>query len=154
MLTKQDNEMITQVGPGTPMGMYMRQYWIPVCLSEEIDSDGPSRRVKLLGEDLVAFRITSRKVGLIQTNCPHRGAGLYFGRNEEEGLTCVYHGWKFGIDGQCLDMPNEPDSNRFHEKVMAKAPKGDAGGGNTPPTPPTPKEEPQPAPTQAWSGRR
>ena len=121
MLTKQDNEMITQVGPGTPMGMYMRQYWIPVCLSEELDSDGPSRRVKLLGEDLVAFRVTSGKVGLVQTNCPHRGAGLYFGRNEEEGLTCVYHGWKFGIDGQCLDMPNEPDSNRFHEKVMAKA---------------------------------
>jgi phthalate 4,5-dioxygenase oxygenase subunit len=121
MLTQEDNKIITQVGPGTPMGMYMREYWIPVCLSEELDSDGPSRRVKLLGEDLVAFRVTSGKVGLVQRNCPHRGAALYFGRNEEEGLTCVYHGWKFGVDGQCLDMPNEPDNNRFHEKVRAMA---------------------------------
>ena len=96
MLTREQNEILCRVGPGTPMGMLMRQYWIPALLSSEVPRpDGDPLRVRLLGEDLIAFRDTHGNVGLIQNNCPHRGASLFFGRNEEGGLRCVYHGWKF-----------------------------------------------------------
>src|SRR6266850_4529753 len=109
MLSKEDNERLTRVGDGTPMGNVFRRYWLPVLLSSELpEADGAPVRVRLLGENLIAFRVTSGRVGLIQNNCPHRGASLFFGRNEEEGLRCVYHGWKFDTRGACLDMPNEP----------------------------------------------
>lgn len=119
MLSREQNELITRVGPGTPMGTVLRSYWLPAVLSEEVEPDGPPLRVRLLGEDLIAFRDTSGKVGLMQHNCPHRGASLFFGRNEEGGLRCVYHGWKFATDGTCTDMPNEPPESDFRHKVRA-----------------------------------
>src|SRR5919197_3618882 len=109
MLSQQDNELVTRVGPGTPMGNLMRHFWMPAMLSSEMPtSDSDPVRVMLLGEQLIAFRDTSGQVGLIQNNCPHRGASLFFGRNEERGIRCVYHGWKFDVAGSCVDMPNEP----------------------------------------------
>jgi phthalate 4,5-dioxygenase len=122
MLSLQDNESLTRVGPGTPMGELMRQYWIPAVRADELPSpDGPPIRVRLLCEDLIAFRLTSGKVGLMQNACPHRGASLFFGRNEEEGLRCVYHGWKFDETGACVDMPSEPAESNFKSKVRARA---------------------------------
>lgn len=122
MLPLTDNELLTRVGPGTPMGRLLRQYWMPAALSSELaEPDGAPLRVRFLGEDLIAFRATSGRVGLLAEGCPHRGASLYLGRNEEEGLRCVYHGWKWGHDGRCLDMPNEPPGCRFEGKVRAVA---------------------------------
>jgi phthalate 4,5-dioxygenase oxygenase subunit len=122
MLSKEDTELLCRVGPGTPMGEQMRQYWIPAIRSDELQSpDCPPVRIKLLGEELIGFRMTSGAVGLIQNSCPHRGASLFFGRNEEEGLRCVYHGWKFDGAGNCVDMPSEPAESNFRTKVRAKA---------------------------------
>jgi len=107
MLKPEDNERLVRVGPGTPAGEMMRRYWQPALLSEELpEKDGPPVRVRLLCEDLVAFRDSNGKVGLVEAYCPHRRASLFFGRNEECGLRCVYHGWKFNVDGDCVDMPN------------------------------------------------
>ena len=93
MLSSQDNDLMCQVGPDTRMGELLRQYWIPALMPSELpQGDGPPRRLRLLGEDLIAFRVTSGDVGIIRNSCPHRGASLFFGRNEEEGLRCVYHG--------------------------------------------------------------
>src|SRR5216684_1160726 len=122
MLSREDNELLCRVGPGTPMGSLMRQYWIPAFTSAELPGpDCPPLRVRLLGENLIGFRVTSGKVGLIQNACPHRGASLFFGRNEEEGLRCVYHGWKFDCTGQCVDMPSEPAESNFKTKIRATA---------------------------------
>src|SRR5688572_7632274 len=122
MLTPADAELLTRVGPGTVMGDFFRQYWVPVAMSSELpESDCPPLRVRLLGEDLVAFRTTSGQAGLVAANCPHRGASLFFGRNEEEGLRCVYHGWKFDVTGDCVDMPSEPAESNFRTKVHATA---------------------------------
>jgi len=130
MLSTEENELLCRVGPGTPMGELMRQYWIPGLLSRELPTpDSDPRRIMLLGEQLIAFRDSSGKVGLIQNNCPHRGASLFFGRNEESGLRCVYHGWKFDVDGNCIDMPNEPAESDFKSKVKATAyPTRERGG--------------------------
>src|SRR6266540_4289325 len=118
MLTKDDNELITRVGPGTPMGNLLRQYWLPAMMSSELPApDGPPVRIRLLCENLIAFRTTSGEVGVVANSCPHRGASLFFGRNEEEGLRCVYHGWKFDVAGNCVDMPNEPAESNFKEKI-------------------------------------
>ncbi|HEY1504769.1 MAG TPA: Rieske 2Fe-2S domain-containing protein [Stellaceae bacterium] len=120
MVTKLENERLTRVGPGTPMGETMRRYWMPALLSWELPQpDCPPVRVKLLGEELVAFRTTDGRIGLIEEFCPHRRASLWLGRNEENGLRCVYHGWKFGIDGQCIDQMNEP--RQFASKIKATA---------------------------------
>jgi len=122
MLSEQDNDLLCRVGKGTPMGELMRQYWIPAVLTNELPvTDGPPMRVKLLGEELIAFRTTTGAVGLIQNACPHRGASMFFGRNEEEGLRCVYHGWKFDVSGACVDMPSEPAESNFRNKVRTKA---------------------------------
>ncbi|MGH7388101.1 MAG: Rieske 2Fe-2S domain-containing protein [Candidatus Rokuibacteriota bacterium] len=122
MLSREDNELLCRVGPGTPTGALLRQYWIPALVSSELpEADGAPVRVRLLGENLIAFRVTSGKVGLIQNHCPHRGASLFFGRNEEEGLRCVYHGWKFDCEGACVDMPSEPPESTFKHKVRATA---------------------------------
>jgi phenylpropionate dioxygenase-like ring-hydroxylating dioxygenase large terminal subunit len=108
VLSAEDNEILTRVGPGTPMGNLLRRYWIPACLSAEIaEPDGPPARVRLLGEDLVAFRDTAGRIGLIEEQCPHRGVSLFYGRNEECGLRCTYHGWKFDVTGQCTDQRSE-----------------------------------------------
>jgi nitrite reductase/ring-hydroxylating ferredoxin subunit len=120
MLSREDNDLLCRVGPGTPMGALLRQYWIPAVLSSELpEADGPPARVRLLGENLVAFRVTSGAVGLIQNHCPHRGASLFFGRNEAEGIRCVYHGWKFDRGGRCVDMPSEPAESDFHQQDQA-----------------------------------
>ena len=122
MLSHDDNELLCRVGRETPMGALLRQYWIPAFMSNELSGpDCPPVRVRLLGENLVGFRVTSGKVGLIQANCPHRGASLFFGRNEQEGIRCVYHGWKFDCEGSCVDMPSEPPETNFKHKVRARA---------------------------------
>src|ERR671937_1236938 len=122
MLSHEDNDILCRVGPGTPMGNLLRRYWTPAALSTELrESDCVPLRVRLLGENLVAFRDTEGKVGLVAENCPHRGASLFFGRNEEAGIRCVYHGWKFDATGACIDMPNEPPESDFKTKVKAVA---------------------------------
>ena len=122
MLTKEDNELLTRIGPGTAMGDVFRRFWLPALLATELpEPDCPPVRSRLLGEDLVAFRDTDGKVGFLNGKCPHRGASLFYGRNEEAGLRCIYHGWKFGVDGTCLDMPNEPAETNFKNKVRATA---------------------------------
>jgi phthalate 4,5-dioxygenase oxygenase subunit len=130
MLTKEDNEILTRVGPGTMMGNLLRRYWTPALLSSEVpEPDSPPVRVRLLGEDLVAFRDTKGEVGLFPQACPHRGASLFFGRNEEAGLRCVYHGWKFDVSGACVDMPSEPAESNFKNKVRINAyPTHESGG--------------------------
>src|ERR1700721_1642220 len=130
MLPSKENELITRVGPGTPMGDTMRRYWMPACLSSEIaEPDSAPVRVRLLGEDLVAFRDTDGRIGLVEEFCPHRRVSLYFGRNEECGLRCVYHGWKFDRDGSCVDMPSEPPDSLFKTKVtIAAYPTWEGGG--------------------------
>lgn len=122
MLATQDNEAITRVGPGTPMGETLRRYWMPILLDWELPGpDCDPVRVRILGEDLVAFRDSSGRLGLLDAACPHRRVSLYFGRNEEGGLRCVYHGWKFDVNGQCTEMPNEPEASNFGHKVKTKS---------------------------------
>ncbi len=121
MLAASDNDLLTQVGPDKPMGKLMRQFWVPVCLSSELVRDGEPLRVMLLGERLIAFRDTDGKVGVMDHRCPHRCASMYFGRNEEGGVRCVYHGWKFDTEGNCVDMPNVPPEQGFKNRVKAKA---------------------------------
>lgn len=122
MLTRQDNELVTRVGPGTAMGSFMRRYWMPALLSHELpEPDCPPARVPLLGEQLVAFRDTEGRVGLLEEFCPHRCASLFLGRNEESGLRCVFHGWKFDVEGRCVDMPNEPPETRFQDRIHQTA---------------------------------
>src|SRR5262245_61862133 len=122
MRSREDNELLCRVGSGTPVGTLMRQYWIPALMSSELPArDGAPVRVRLLGENLLAFRVTSGRIGLIQNHCPHRGASLFYGRNEEEGLRCAYHGWKFDCSGACVDQPNEPAESTFKSKIRATA---------------------------------
>jgi phthalate 4,5-dioxygenase len=121
MTTAAENEILTRTGPGTPMGLLMRRYWIPAALSSELKADGDPLRLMLLGEKLIAFRDSSGRVGVMDHRCPHRCASLFFGRNEEGGIRCVYHGWKFDVDGNCLDMANVPPHQDFKHKVHAKA---------------------------------
>lgn len=162
MLSKQDNELVTRVGPGTAMGNLMRQFWLPVLLDWELEPDGEPLRVRLLGEDLIAFRATDGSVGMIQDACMHRGASLFFGRNEENGLRCVYHGWKYDVTGQCVDMPNEPAESNFKNKIKATAyPCVEAGGviwtymGTEDPAPPLPNLEWMSVPAEnRWMSKR
>src|SRR5712692_3201803 len=130
MLTAEENELLTRVGPGTGMGQLLRRYWIPALLAEEIrEPDGPPVEVRILGEDLVAFRDSQGRIGLLQQRCPHRRASLVFARNEECGLRCIYHGWKFDVSGQCVDMPTDLAGSEFAGKVRALAyPVREAGG--------------------------
>jgi len=121
MLAASDNDLLTQVGPDKPMGKLMREFWVPVCLSSELIRDGEPLRIMLLGERLIAFRDTDGKVGVMDHRCPHRCASMYFGRNEEGGVRCVYHGWKFDTEGNCVDMPNVPPEQDFKSRVKAKA---------------------------------
>ena len=130
MLSLSDNELLTRTGAGTPMGELFRRFWHPVLLAEELpEPDGTPVRLRVLGEDLIAFRDTEGKVGIIDALCPHRRAGMFFGRNEECGLRCVYHGWKFDVQGNCVDMPTEPRGSTFQDKVKIKAyPTAESGG--------------------------
>ena len=116
-----DFELIMKAGPGTPMGELMRQYWIPAALSGELKPDGTPVRILLLNEKLIGFRDTEGRVGIMDQRCPHRCASLFFGRNEEGGLRCVYHGWKFDVEGNCLDQLNIPERQHFKDRVHTKA---------------------------------
>jgi phenylpropionate dioxygenase-like ring-hydroxylating dioxygenase large terminal subunit len=130
MLSKEDNELLVRTGPGTPMGNLMRRFWAPVVLAEEIGGpDSPPVRVSVLGEQLVAFRDTSGVLGLLNAYCPHRRANLFWGRNEQHGLRCVYHGWKFDVHGHCVDMPNCPEGANLAGRVRTGAyPTREQGG--------------------------
>ena len=122
MLSREDNELLTNTDQGTPMGELFRRFWLPVALSEELPGpDCVPVRVKILDEDLIAFRDTDGRVGLVDAYCPHRGAPMFFGRNEEDGLRCVYHGWKFDVDGECVDLPNAPEGDTFRNKIHIKS---------------------------------
>jgi len=122
MLPAEDNELLTRTGPGTPMGGLFRRYWIPAVLSEEIPvADCPPVQVRLLGEELVAFRDSQGRVGLLDEHCSHRGTSLFYGRNEECGLRCIYHGWKYDVEGNVLETPAEPPGSDFRKKIRHKA---------------------------------
>ncbi len=122
MISHAENVTLTQTSAGTPMGETMRRYWMPAALSTELPGpDCPPVRVRLLGEDLVAFRDSQGRIGLLDEFCPHRRASLFLARNEESGLRCVYHGWKFDVAGSCLDMMNEPPDSDFKDKVRIKS---------------------------------
>ena len=121
MATVEEHEILTRVGPGTPLGEVFRQYQIPVLLSTELDPSGPPKRVRILGEDLVAFRTMGGKIGLVGEFCAHRRASLYFGRIEEDGIRCIYHGWKYSLDGRCLEMANVEAQYDFKEKIQQPA---------------------------------
>jgi phthalate 4,5-dioxygenase oxygenase subunit len=127
-LSTDENRLLTEVGPGTMMGNLLRRYWTPACLSSELSRPRTQVRVRLLGEDLVAFRDSEGRLGLLEEHCPHRGASLYYGRNEAEcGLRCVYHGWKFDTTGRCTDMPSEARS--FAASIKATSyPTHESGG--------------------------
>jgi phenylpropionate dioxygenase-like ring-hydroxylating dioxygenase large terminal subunit len=125
-----ESDELTRVGPGTVMGDLMRQYWIPAAKSSEVVAGGEPLKLMLLGEKLIAFRDeTTGRVGVMDQRCPHRCASLFLGRNEPGGLRCIYHGWKFDVDGNCLEMPNVAPAQRFEDKVKAKAYKVNERGG-------------------------
>ncbi len=122
MLSHEKNAILTQSGPGTPMGKFMRSFWTPAMTAAEIPAaDEPPVRLQLLGERLVVFRDSAGQVGVLEENCPHRGASLFFGRNEEGGIRCVYHGWKFDVAGNCMEMPTEPSTSRMRHNIKARA---------------------------------
>ena len=122
MLTAAENAFLTRTGAETAMGQYFRRFWQPAALVEELAApDGPPLRVKLMGERLVAFRDSVGRVGLVDARCPHRGADLFWGRNEDCGLRCVYHGWKFDVAGKAVDLPNVPPGARHHDTVRLRA---------------------------------
>jgi phenylpropionate dioxygenase-like ring-hydroxylating dioxygenase large terminal subunit len=151
VLSPEENQRLTRIGPGTPCGKLFRRYWWPLCLSSELpEPDGAPLRVRLLGEDLIAFRDTSGAVGLVDAYCPHRRAPLFFGRNEECGLRCVYHGWKFDRHGDCVDMPSEPAGTTLQAKVKILAyPTVERGGVVW--TYMGPKEQQPPEPDYEWT---
>ncbi len=122
MLTREQNILLTQTGPKTPMGDLFRRYWIPFLLASELpEPECPPVRVKLLSERLLAFRDTNGRLGLIDEFCAHRGVSLWFGRNEQGGLRCPYHGWKYDVSGQCMEVPSEPQESGFCKKVKLKS---------------------------------
>jgi len=121
MLKREDNELLCRVGPGTPMGALFRRFWLPAMMPHELAApDCDPVRLRLLGEDMVAFKDSEGRIGVLEDACPHRRAPLHFGRNEDCGLRCVYHGWKFDVTGACVDMPNERPETDFKHKVRVK----------------------------------
>ena len=134
MLRKEENELLTRVGPGTPMGELFRRFWLPAALSEELtEPEGPPVRLRILGEDLLAFRDTSGKLGIVEAYCSHRQAPLFFGRNENCSIQCPYHGWRFNVEGECVEVPNAPDYLRDTPNAKARLaigayPTHEAGG--------------------------
>jgi phthalate 4,5-dioxygenase len=122
MLSAAENKLITETDKGTPMGELFRRFWLPVALPGEVpEPDSPPIRLKVLGEYLVLFRDTNGNTGLVEAFCPHRRAPLFYGRNEQCGLRCVYHGWKFDVNGNCVDLPSEPADSDFKSKVHLDA---------------------------------
>src|SRR5438874_916431 len=130
MLSKEENALLTQTAAGTPMGELFRRFWLPAMLSEELpEPDSEPVRLRLLSEDLIAFRDTRGRVGVLDAFCPHRGAALFFGRNEEAGLRCIYHGWKFDVDGNCVELPNAIEGEEFKSRVRVVHYPAMEGGG-------------------------
>src|SRR6266704_885098 len=122
MLTREQNEQLTRTDRGTLMGDLLRRYWIPALHGREIaEPDSPPVRVQLLGEKLVAFRDSEGRIGVIDEFCAHRSVSLWFGRNEECGLRCVYHGWKYDVEGNCVDQLNEPPEHQFKHHIHITA---------------------------------
>jgi 5,5'-dehydrodivanillate O-demethylase len=121
MLTREENETLTRVGPGSPAGELLRCYWLPVAVAAELTEKEPTQLVRVLGEDLVLFRDLSGRIGLVADRCAHRGASLYYGRVEERGIACAYHGWLYDVEGSCLECPAEPAGSKFHLTVKQKA---------------------------------
>jgi len=122
MLTQEQNDTLARTGPGTLLGDLFRRYWIPALLAEEIaEPDCPPVRVQLLGEKLIAFRDTQGRIGLIDEFCAHRGVSLWFGRNEDCGLRCSYHGWKYDVTGQCVDLPSEGEAGPMRKRIKLKS---------------------------------
>src|SRR6476659_1703848 len=121
MLTKEENELLTRVGPGTPMGELLRRYWMPVGYPSELTDEQPTKFVRIMGEDLVLFKDKSGNVGLIADHCVHRGASMLYGRVEERGIACAYHGWLYDTRGTCLETPAEPADSLFHHTVKQRA---------------------------------
>jgi len=122
MLTKEENELLCRVEGQAPMGALMRRHWQPICLAEEVgERDGKPVRARMFGEDLVVFRDSDGRLGVLAEHCPHRGASLALGRNEECGLRCLYHGWKMDVAGNVLEMVSEPRESGFAQKVKHKA---------------------------------
>src|ERR1700761_9389193 len=122
MLRKEQNDLLTQTNPGTPMGRMFRASWVPALLVEELpENDCPPVRVKILSERLLAFRDSNGRYGLIDEFCAHRGVSLWFGRNEEGGLRCPYHGWKYDVNGQCMEVPSEPAESGFCNRIKLKS---------------------------------
>jgi phthalate 4,5-dioxygenase len=130
MLSQKDNELLCRVGAGTPMGELFRRFWLPALLTSELpESDGPPMRMRILGEDLLAVRNTDGRAGFLNAYCPHKLAALFYGRNEECGLRCSYHGWKFDLDGNCVDMPNNDPTSNYKNKIKIKSyPATEQGG--------------------------
>src|SRR5256712_13200560 len=116
-MTPEENELLTRTGPGPPCGELMRRYWQPAALSEELPVGGAPLSIVLFGEELVLFRDEQGRVGLIGLHCSHRGADLSYGRLEDGGLRCIYHGWLYDVNGRCLQQPGEPAGSTFHEKI-------------------------------------
>ncbi len=121
MMSREQNDLITRIGPGAPAGKLMRRYWQPACLVDELPDERPVRAVRLLGEDLVVYREADGTYRMIGRHCPHRGADLCFGRLEDGGLRCPFHGWLFDGDGRCLEQPAEPEGSRAHENISVEA---------------------------------
>jgi len=118
----EQNELLVRTGPGTATGELFRRYWLPALLASEVaERDGPPVRVKLLSERMIAFRDSKGRLGLIDEFCAHRGVSLYFARNEESGIRCAYHGWKYDATGQCVDVPSEPAESGFCGKIKLKS---------------------------------
>ena len=121
MLSKAENERLARVGPGTPAGQLLRHYWHPVAVAQELTEENPTKFVRILGEDLVLFRDKRGRVGLLADRCSHRGVSLSYGRVEERGIACAYHGWLYDINGNCLETPAEPAGSKFHLTIKHKA---------------------------------
>src|SRR3981189_2464765 len=151
MLTREQNDLLTQTSPGTSVGNLFRRYWLPFLLSEELpEPECPPVRVKLLSERLLAFRDTDGRLGLLDEFCAHRGVSLWFGRNEENGLRCPYHGWKYDVTGQCIEIPSEPDNPRLCQRIRLKSyPLVERGGVLW--TSMGPKERQPPLPDHEWA---
>ncbi len=129
-MTADENELLTRVGPGTALGALLREYWHPVLLSSELPTaDCDQLRLRVMGEDLIAFRDSAGRVGILGERCAHRRASLFFGRNEEGGIRCPYHGWKFDVDGKCLELPNEPNPEPIMARIRQKAYRVEERGG-------------------------
>ena len=121
MVSVQENELLTRIGPGTPGGELLRRYWQPAALAEELPTGGAPLPVRLLGEELVLFRDADGHPGLLGLHCAHRGADLSYGRLEDGGIRCIYHGWLYDRTGRCLEQPGEPAGSTFHERIRHTA---------------------------------